>query len=77
MINKKEKIKKEMKEEIDKIIEKYIDEMDNESNKDKFPIDVIEKMLGNIIADSKKVIVDKTEELVNNIDETKEINKKK
>ena len=77
MINKKEKVKNEMKEELNKIVDKYVEEMDNESNKDKFPIDVIEEMLGKIISDSKKVIVDKTEELVNNIEEEEEINKKK
>jgi len=77
MINKKEKVKNEMKEELNKIVDKYVEEMDNESNKDRFPIDLIEEMLGKIIADSKKVIIDKTEELVNNIEETEEINKKK
>jgi len=77
MINKKENLKNEMKEEINKLIEKYVDEMDSESNKNKFPIDLIEEMLGKVIADSKKIIVDKTEELISNIDEADEINKKK
>jgi hypothetical protein len=77
MINKKEKIRNEMKEEINKIVDKYVDDMDSESNKNKFPIVLIESMLGNIIADSKKVIVDRTEELINNIDESQEISKKK
>jgi dsRNA-specific ribonuclease len=76
MIKNKTQIINEMKEEINKIFDKYGDDMESESNKKKFPIDLIESMLGNIIADSKKVIVDKTEELINNIDESEEINKK-
>jgi hypothetical protein len=77
MINEKEKIRSEMKEEINKIVDKYVDDMESESNKKKYPIDLIESMLGNIIAESKKVIVDKTEELINNIDENEAISKKK
>lgn len=77
MINKKEKIRNELKEEVNAIIDKYVDDMDSESNKNKFPIDLIEKMIGNIISDSKKAIIDKTEELIRNIDEEDEIRKKK
>lgn len=67
----------ELKEELNKIVENYVDEMNEESNKEHFPIDVIEDLLCKIMADSKKIIVDKTEELIEKIDETVQISKKK
>ena len=76
MIKNKEQIKKEMKAEVSDIIEKYVDDMDDGSNGIKFPIDSIELMLENVIRESKKVIVDRTSELVNSIAEEQEIVKK-
>ena len=76
MIKNKEQIKQEIKDDIAKIVDKYVEDMDEGSNEEKFPIDKIERMLGVIIDDSKKVIVDKTTELLSNIDEENEIKKK-
>lgn len=77
MINNKEKIKAKMKEELYRAVDKFVDEMDAESNKEQFPIEVLEDLLGNIIEDSKKIIVDKTDELIDGIEEEAEISKKK
>ena len=75
MIKNKEEIKRELKDDISKIIDKYVEDMDKNSNEEKFPIDKIERMLGGIIGESKKVIIDKTTELLSNIDEENEIKK--
>ena len=77
MIKNKEEIKNEVMKELELRVAKYIDEMDKSSNEEKFPIEKIEKMLGEVIKDSKRIIVDKTTELLANIDEEKEIVKKK
>lgn len=77
MIKNKDEIIQEMKSEICEIIEKYGLEMDEGSELDRFPISSIEKMMENVMRDSKKVIVDRTSELINSIDEAKEIDKKK
>lgn len=75
--NKKEEIKQKAIEEFSKKVEDYVEKMDEESNKEKFPISKIEDMWGNLIEDSKTIIHDLTEEAVNEIDEQLEINKKK
>jgi len=58
-------------------IAKYISEMESGSNGEKFSIDKIESLLGSVIRDSKKIIVDKTEELLKSVDEREVIAKKK
>jgi len=77
MIKSKEQIKREIMEEIESSVEKYIKKMDEGSNQAKFPIDTIEKLMGEIMEESRKIITEKTCELLNNIDEEKEIRKKK
>jgi len=77
MIKNKEQIKLEMMEELEKRVDKYINEMETGSNEEKFSIDKIESLMGEIMVESRKIIVDKTSELLKNIDEEKEITKKK
>ena len=77
MIKNKEKIKKEILEEIERSVEKYIGKMEAGSNERKFPIEAIERLMGEIIQESRAIIVEKTGELINNIDEEREIGKKK
>ncbi len=50
--------------------------MDNKSNNEFYPIDVIESDLVNIQKESTKIFQETTEELINSIDEEKEIKKK-
>ena len=66
-----------MMEELEKRVDKYINEMETGSNEEKFSIDKIESQMGEIMVESRKIIVDKTSELLKNIDEEKEITKKK
>jgi len=75
MIKNKEQLKAEIMKEIELRVGKYIEDMEEGSNREKFPIDEIERMLGEVIHDSKRIIVDKTTELLSNIDEEKEIKK--
>jgi len=77
MIKNKEQIKQEIMEEIERSVEKYIEKMEAGSNEARFPIDKIEGLMGEIIHESRAIIVEKTEELINNIDEEREIAKKK
>ena len=77
MIKNKEQIKQEIMEEIERSVEKYIEKMEAGSNEAKFPIDVIERLMGEIIHESRAIIVEKTGELINSIDEEREIAKKK
>jgi len=77
MIKNKEQIKREIMEEIEINVDKYISKMDEGSNQAKFPIDRIEGIMGEVIQESKKIIVEKTTELLKNIDESEEISKKK
>jgi len=77
MIKNKEQIKQEILEEIERSVEKYIGKMEAGSNERKFPIDKIERLMGEIIQESRAIIVEKTGELINNIDEEREIGKKK
>ena len=77
MIKSKEEIKREIMEEIESSVEKYIEKMEEGSNQAKFPIDTIERLMGEIIEESRKIITEKTSELINNIEEEKEISKKK
>jgi len=76
MIKNNEIMKQEIMDDISKRIDKYFEDMDNSSNEEKFPIDKIERMLGAVIHDSKQIIVDKTAELLANINEEDEIVKK-
>jgi hypothetical protein len=77
MIKSKERIKHEIMEEIESSVDKYIEKMDESSNEAKFPIDTIERFMGEIIQESRKIITEKTSELINNIDEEDVISKKK
>jgi len=77
MIKNKEQIKREIMEEIEMNVDKYITNMDENSNQAKFPIDKIEGLMGEVIHESKKIIIEKTTELLKNIDESEEISKKK
>ena len=76
MIKNKEQIKREIMEEIENRVDKYIGKMEEGSNEEKFPIDKIEMLMGEIIHDSRKIILDKTAELIKQIDE-EAITKKK
>ena len=77
MIKNKEQIKQEILEEIERSVEKYIGKMEAGSNERKFPIEAIERLMGEIIEESRAIILEKTGELINNIDEEQEISKKK
>jgi len=75
MIKNTEQIKREIMGEIEKSVDKYIGKMKEGSNEAKFPIDKIERIMGEIIEDSRRIVIDKTSELIKNIDEEEIIKK--
>jgi dTDP-D-glucose 4,6-dehydratase len=77
MIKNKEEIIKEAETKLRKALKEYADAMDRKSNGERYSIDVIEEDLGNIQKLAKSVLKDTTEELLNSVDEEKEIAKKK
>ncbi len=75
MIKNKEELKKKLIERLTEKVEEYVEEMDNKSNNEFYPIDVIERDLVNIQRESTRIFQETTEELLNSIDEEKEIKK--
>ncbi len=76
MIKNKDELKKKLIERLTQKAEEYVDQMDNKSNNEFYPIDVIERDLVNIQKESTRIFQETTEELLNSIDEEKEIKKK-
>ena len=77
MIKNKEEIIKEAENKLRKALKEYADAMDRKSEGERYSIDVIEEDLGNIQKLAKAVLKETTEELLNSVDEEKEIAKKK
>ena len=77
MIKGKEEIKKEVKEKMRKLLEEYVEMMNEKSEGEYYPIDEIEKDLLDIQAITKDILTQTTEELLNSVNEEKEILKKR
>ncbi len=77
MIKNKDELKKKLIERLTQKAEEYVDQMDNKSNNEFYPIDVIERDLVNIQKESTRIFQETTEELLNSIDEEEEIKKNK
>ena len=77
MIKNKEEIERKLIERITNEVKRYVEEMDRKSEGEYYPIDVIERDLVDIQKVSKKILAETTEELINSIDEEKEIKKKR
>lgn len=77
MIKNKEQIKEELKNKMNEEIDKYVDAIDAGFYKDTFPIDEIETLWGNAIDGCNAVLQEGTETLLNSLDETEIITKKK
>ena len=77
MIRNKKEIEEKLIERLTQKAKEYVKNMDEKSNGEYYPIDVIEKDLVDIQKVSQEIFKETTEELVNAIDEDKEIEKKK
>ena len=77
MIKNKEEIEQKLINEMTKRVKEYVKEMDEKSDGEFYPIDVIEADLVRFQQESVKMIKETTEELLNSIDEEKEIKKNK
>lgn len=77
MIRNKKEIEEKLIERLTQKAKEYVKNMDEKSNGEYYPIDVIEKDLVDIQKVSQEIFKETTEELINAIDEDKEIEKKK
>ena len=77
MITNKEQIVKKAEDKLKIAIREYANAMDSKSNGEYYPIDVIEEDLVNIQNLVKNMMKETTEELLNSVNEDKEIAKKK
>ena len=77
MIRNKKEIEEKLIERLTQKTKEYVKNMDEKSNGEYYPIDVIEKDLVDIQKVSQEIFKETTEELINAIDEDKEIEKKK
>lgn len=76
MIRNKKEIEEKLIERLTQKAKEYVKNMDEKSNGEYYPIDVIEKDLVDIQKVSQEIFKETTEELINAIDEDKEIEKK-
>ena len=77
MIKNKEEILKGAEEKLKEALEEYVNAMDSKSNGDCYSIDVIEADLVNIQNFAREVLTKTTEQLLNSVDDEKEVVKKK
>lgn len=77
MIKNKEELEKKLIERLTKKAKEYVKNMNEKSEGEYYPIDVIERDLVNIQRESVEIFRETTEELMNSIDEEEEIEKKK
>ena len=77
MIRNKKEIEEKLIERLTQKAKEYVKNMDEKSNGEYYPIDVIEKDLVDIQKVSQEIFKETTEELINAIDENKKIEKKK
>lgn len=77
MIKNKEELEKKLIERLTQRAKEYVKDMDKKSEGEYYPIDVIERDLVNIQRESVEIFRETTEELLNSIDDEKEIEKKK
>ena len=77
MIRNKEELEEKLIKQLTQKAKEYVRNMDEKSEGEYYPIDVIEKDLVNIQKESQKIFKETTEEILNAIDEEKEIEKKK
>ena len=77
MIRNKKEIEEKLIERLTQKTKEYVKNMDEKSNGEHYPIDVIEKDLVDIQKVSQEIFKETTEELINAIDEDKKIEKKK
>lgn len=77
MIRNKEELEEKLIKKLTQKAKEYVRNMDEKSEGEYYPIDVIEKDLVNIQKESQKIFKETTEEILNAIDEEKEIEKKK
>lgn len=75
MIRNKKEIEEKLIERLTQKAKEYVRNMDEKSNGEYYPIDVIEKDLVDIQKVSQEIFKETTEELINAIDEDKEIEK--
>ncbi len=77
MIKNKEELEKKLIERLTLKAKEYVKNMDEKSNEEFYPIDVIERDLVNIQKESTRIFQETTEELINSIDEEETIKKKR
>ncbi len=77
MIKNKEELEKKLIERLTLKAKEYVRNMDEKSNEEFYPIDVIERDLVNIQKESTRIFQETTEELINSIDEEETIKKKR
>ena len=77
MIKDKDKIIEEKTGKISQLVKIYVDEMDELSETDKFTIDSIEKMWGNLTESAKEVYMEINNEIIGQINEKEIIRSKK
>jgi len=77
MIINKEHIEEKLIERLTQKAKEYVRNMEENSEAEYYSIDVIERDLVNIQKESQKIFKETTEELINAIDEEKEIKKKR
>ena len=77
MIRNKKEIEEKLIERLTQKAKEYVKNMDEKSDGEYYPIDVIEKDLVDIQKARQEIFKETTEELINAIDEEKEIEKKK
>jgi len=77
MIINKEHIEEKLIERLTQKAKEYVRNMEEKSEAEYYSIDVIERDLVNIQKESQKIFKETTEELINAIDEEKEIKKKR
>jgi len=77
MIKDKDKIIEEKTGKISQLVKIYVDEMDELSETDKFTIDSIEKMWGNLTESAKEVCMEINNEIIGQINEKEIIRSKK
>lgn len=76
MIKNKEEILKNAEEKLKEALKEYVNAMDRKSDGEQYSIDVIEADLVNIQNITREVLTKTTEQLLNSLDEEKEIAKK-
>ena len=76
MIRNKKEIEEKLIERLTQKAKEYVKNMDEKSDGEYYPIDVIEKDLVDIQKASQEIFKETTEELINAIDEEKKIEKK-